>query len=67
MYQELADMACERITAAITRAFIGEHPIKALIDPYNPEGSTRHVNFPTSRDRWETSADRCHHQLDRSR
>ena len=26
MYQELADMACERITAAITRAFVGRAP-----------------------------------------
>jgi type III restriction enzyme len=55
MYQELADMACNRITAAITRRFLGERPIKALLDPYNPAGSTRHVRFNTSRtDRWET-------------
>jgi hypothetical protein len=27
MYQELADMACNRITAAITREFLGERPI----------------------------------------
>ncbi|HVC96972.1 MAG TPA: DEAD/DEAH box helicase family protein [Pirellulales bacterium] len=61
MYQELADMACNRITAAITRAFIGARPIKALLDPYNPTGSTRHVRFTTSKtDRWETRADRCH-------
>ena len=49
MYQELADMACKRITAGITRAFVGQNPIKALLDPYNPVGSTRHINFPTSR------------------
>lgn len=56
MYQELADMACNKITAAITRQFIGQKPIKALLDPYNPTGSTRHVRFNTSReDRWETS------------
>ena len=55
MYQELADMACNRITAAITRQFLGERPIEALLDPYNPTGSTRHVRFNTSRaDRWET-------------
>lgn len=55
-YQELADMACNRITAAITRHFVGERPIKALLDPYNPTGSTRHVRFNTSRaDRWDTS------------
>ncbi len=61
MYQELADMACNRITAGITRKFIGEHPIKALLDPYNPTGSTSHVRFTTSKtDRWETSSERCH-------
>ena len=61
MYQELADMACERITAGITRSLIGERPIKAVLDPYNPVGSTAHVNFNTSKtDRWETNATRCH-------
>lgn len=61
MYQELADMACNRITAAITRHFLGERPIKALLDPYNPSGSTRHVRFNTSKaDRWQTSSRHCH-------
>lgn len=61
MYQTLADMACNRITAAITRAEMGKRPIKALLDPYNPTGSTIHVNFNTSRtDRWETDSRRCH-------
>jgi len=61
MYQELADMACERITAAITRKFLEERPIKALLDPYNPVGSTAQVNFTTSKpNRWETDARRCH-------
>ena len=61
MYQELADIACERITAGITRALIGELPIKAVLDPYNPTGSTMHVNFNTSKkSRWETDARRCH-------
>ncbi|MCE5262967.1 MAG: DEAD/DEAH box helicase family protein [Deltaproteobacteria bacterium] len=61
MYQELADMACKRITDGITRALAGESPIKAMLDPYNPTGSTAHVNFTTSKtDRWETDARRCH-------
>jgi type III restriction enzyme len=61
MYQELADMACERITAAITRSMSGEQPVKAVLDPYNPEGSTIHVNFNTSKShRWKTDARRCH-------
>jgi type III restriction enzyme len=61
IYQELADMACERITAAITRSLEGASPIKAVLDPYNPTGSTMHVKFNTSRtDRWQTDARRCH-------
>ncbi len=61
MYQELADMACERITAGITRTLVGELPIRAILDPYNPVGSTIHVNFNTSkRSRWETDPRRCH-------
>ena len=61
MYQELADMACNRITAGITRRFVGQRPIKALLDPYNPTGSTMHVRFNTSKaDRWETDSRRCH-------
>ena len=54
-YPELGAMACERITAGITRKFQGERPIKALLDPFNPIGSTSHVRFNTSKtDRWDT-------------
>ncbi len=60
-YKMLADMACERITRGITTDFLGTNPIKALLDPYNPFGSTNHVRFNTSKtDRWETDARRCH-------
>jgi type III restriction enzyme len=61
MYQELADVACERITAAITRKTMGKSPIKVIPDAYNPIGSTSHVKFNTSKtSRWETDARRCH-------
>ena len=62
MYQELADMACERITAGITRAERDKsRPVKAVFDPYNPVGSTAHVNFTTSKThRWETNPEKCH-------
>jgi type III restriction enzyme len=37
-----------------------KRPIKAVLDAYNPTGSTSHVKFNTSRaDRWETK-ERCH-------
>ncbi len=58
-YKVLADIACDRITQAITRRFQGESPVKALLDPFNPTGSTKHVRFNTSKtDRWETSSDK---------
>ncbi len=61
MYQELADTACERIAAAITREGIDRRPVKAVLDPYNPVGSTAHVNFnATKTSRWQADSRRCH-------
>mgnify|MGYP000476858040 CR=1 FL=1 len=60
-YKTLADKACEKITAAITRSLVGKNPIKAVLDPYNPTGSTSSVNFNTSKaERYETSSEHCH-------
>lgn len=57
MYQELADMACEKITAGITNSMMGSNPVKTTLDPYNPVGSTSHVNFITTKqDRWNAKA-----------
>lgn len=59
-YKTLADMAAQRITDAITRSAEGTRPIKAVLDPYNPTGSTSQVNFNTSKiDRWQTAPHRC--------
>ena len=61
LYQEIADMACERIKAAIALTLTGDTPIKAILDPYNPIGSTRYVNFTTSKEtRWQTDPRKCH-------
>jgi hypothetical protein len=58
-YKMLADMACERIMAGITRELIGKRPIHAVLDSYNPVGSSAHVRFNTSKsDRWETDSRR---------
>ncbi len=65
-YRSLADMACERIVAGISRALEGTKPIKAVLDPYNPAGSTAYVNFNTSKtERWDTSGPppKCHINL----
>jgi type III restriction enzyme len=60
-YKTLADMACEKIIAAITVAHAEESPMNVILDPYVPESSTAFVNFNTSKlPRWETSPAKCH-------
>ena len=61
MYLTLADMACERITRGIVAHHVGERPVKAVLDSYNPAGSTSHVRFTTSKKTlWKTDARYCH-------
>ena len=61
IYQEIADMAAERIKAAITLSLVGDNPVKAILDAYNPTSSTAYVNFTTSKEtRWQTDLRRCH-------
>jgi type III restriction enzyme len=55
LYYAIADRAAEKIMAAITRGTAGGGQVKAMLDPYNPIGTTRHVSFMTSKDRHETS------------
>ena len=63
MYQSLADMACNKITAAIASRH-GERSVKALLDSYNPTGSTRNVNFTTAKTGlWTTDSRKCHVNL----
>lgn len=59
-YPEIAAQACERIITAIVRAREGKARVKAVIDPYNPEGSSRHVSFTTTKDVRETDPRYCH-------
>ena len=61
MYLALADIACERITAGIVSKHVDERPVRAVLDPYNPGGSTRHIHFATSKQTlWETDPRRSH-------
>ena len=60
VYKTLADQACEKITAGITRSLIGSNPIKAVLDPYNPIGTSADINFNTSKtERYKTSSQHC--------
>ncbi len=60
MYLKFADMACERITQAIVARHLEERPVKAVLDPFNATGSTRHVRFATSKQLYRTDARKCH-------
>lgn len=61
MYLQLADEACNRITAGIVNQMATDKTVMPIFDPYNPVGSTRHVNFSTSKTlRWQTAANKCH-------
>lgn len=54
-------MACERIKVSISEAFEGDRPMRAVLDPYNPTGSTIHVNFNSSKlTRWQSDPRKCH-------
>jgi len=57
LYPALAQLACEKIRQGIVQPSEGKaqpHK-KALLDPYNPSGSSEHVHFQTSREnRWFT-------------
>ena len=64
MYLELADMACERIRQGVIARHLDERPVRAVLDPYNPEGSTRYVRFSTSKQTlWKTDPRRSHLNL----
>jgi len=54
LYQDQLARAAEKIDIALTRGSEGR--IVAVLDPYNPKGSTRFVNFITSKACWATGA-----------
>ena len=61
LYLALADMACERIASAIGAQHVGEKPILATLDPFNPQGTSADVSFRTAKQTiWRTDARRCH-------
>jgi len=60
-YREIADMACEKMVHAIMVSPGQDKQQQVILDPYNPTGSTRYVNFNTTKLlRWQTDSRRCH-------
>lgn len=56
----IASQAGERIYNAIAAAIGDEERIRAVLDPYNPKGSSRHVGFMTSKDLYTTDPNKSH-------
>jgi type III restriction enzyme len=60
LISEFSQKAAERIYHGIVRAEKGKKRLKPLLHPYDPEGSTRHVDFDTIRSVFTTRSDKCH-------
>ena len=59
LYDSLAETACNRITQAIVSEQGDKVPL-AILNPFNPSGSTSNVSFNTTKDNlWKTS-EKCH-------
>ncbi|MBR8187009.1 DEAD/DEAH box helicase family protein [Burkholderia ambifaria] len=56
----IAAQAAERIYNAMAAAIGDEERILAVLDPFNPRGSTRHVGFMTGKDLYATNPTKCH-------
>lgn len=60
-YKSLADRAAEKIINAINRDVDNSKTFFPILDPYNPIGSTKHVQFITSMSSiFETDPQKCH-------
>jgi len=57
---ELAHDAADRIYNSIVRASQGTKALKPILRPYDTTGSTRYVDFDTTKPVYETRPDKCH-------
>ncbi|WP_425044647.1 BPTD_3080 family restriction endonuclease [Primorskyibacter sp. S87] len=61
LYRELADEVCDIIFGALIEGPRGDSILRAVLDPYQPEGSTMGVHFNTSvATRYSPRPDRSH-------
>lgn len=57
---EYSHDAADHVYKAIVSSNDGEKRLKPLLEPYDTEGSTRHVDFDTTRAVYATKAEKCH-------
>ena len=60
LLHELAFDAVDKIYRSIVASSPGENLLKPILRPYDPIGSTRYVDFDTTKPVYLTHADRCH-------
>jgi len=60
LYLEIADTVAELIANAIVKSTGEDRPCRAVLDPYQPSGSTASVNFQTTRAVRATDPRRSH-------
>lgn len=60
LYPEIADRAAERIRAAISQAGGAAQRVLAMVDHSNETGSSRSINFQTTKDTFRTDPRKCH-------
>ena len=57
---QFAHNAADKIYQAIVSSTTGQKTLKPILRPYDTVGSTRYVDFDTTRPTYETRPDRCH-------
>ena len=62
-YHKLASDVCERIKRAISEGTDDKAKIEAVMDPYNPKGSTAYINFYTKKGVYTPDSHKCHLNL----
>ena len=60
LFEELADDAADKIYRAIVASDDGQKTLMPVLRPYDSEGSTRHVDFDTTKGTYVTDPKRCH-------
>jgi type III restriction enzyme len=60
LFRELADDAVEKIYQAIVLSTSEEKTLKPILRPYDTIGSTRYVDFDTTRPVYATDPEKCH-------
>ena len=60
LFEELADDAADKIYRAIVASDDGRKTLMPVLRPYDSEGSTKYIDFDTTKATWVTDPNKCH-------